>query len=85
MFMQNFIDANGNNKPMMYGPTADTVAGADEDDFHTFKRRTAQIDKDEKTEEKTKKLLDVKAGALSGIVKAYGKPTAASTKKVVFF
>lgn len=70
---------------MLYGPAVDGAAGADEDDFHTFKRHTAQIDREEKTEEKTKKMLDVKAGALSGIVKAYGKPVVLAKKKVVVF
>lgn len=70
---------------MLYGPAVDGAAGADEDDFHTFKRHTAQIDREEKTEEKTKKMLDVKAGALSGIVKAYGKPAVPAKKKVVVF
>ncbi|KAF7985057.1 hypothetical protein HWV62_8907 [Athelia sp. TMB] len=78
-------DVNGNNKPMLYAPAEDVVAGADEDDFHTFKRRTAQIDREERTEEKTKKMLDLKAGALSGIVKAYGKPAVPPKKKAVVF
>ncbi|KAJ7097866.1 hypothetical protein B0H15DRAFT_937262 [Mycena belliarum] len=59
-------------------------AGADEDDFHTLKRHKTEVDRDEKQEEKLKRLLDVKAGAHSGTVKPFGtmppKP-----KKVVFF
>ena len=32
--------------------------GADEDDFHTFKRRTLEVDKAEKVEEKVKRKAD---------------------------
>ncbi|KAH7923147.1 hypothetical protein BV22DRAFT_1015989 [Leucogyrophana mollusca] len=67
----------------MFGTGRD--AGADEDDFHTFKRRNAEVDKDEKREEKTKRLVDVKAGVHTGTVKAFGKPPAAAPKKVVHF
>lgn len=69
---------------MLFGPSADVIAGADEDDFHTFKRRTAQIEKDGKQEEKAKRTMDLKAGAYSGVVKAFGKSPLAS-KKVVYF
>lgn len=59
-------------------------AGADEDDFHTFKRNTIEIDRDEKKESRLKEMLDIRAGALSGAVKPTGiipQPT----KKVVVF
>ncbi|KAJ7452342.1 hypothetical protein B0H11DRAFT_286676 [Mycena galericulata] len=73
------------------GSTEDSVmfgvgreAGADEDDFHAFKRRKTEVDRDVKQEEKLRRSVDIKAGALSGIVKPFGivplKP-----KKVVFF
>ncbi|KAH7913282.1 hypothetical protein BJ138DRAFT_657062 [Hygrophoropsis aurantiaca] len=59
--------------------------GADEDDFHTFKRRNAEVDKDEKRDEKTKRIVDIKAGVHTGIVKAFGKPSIVASKKVVHF
>ena len=60
-------------------------AGADEDDFHTFKRMTAEVDKSEKAEEKAKKKAGVKVGALSGVVRAFGDTSAPKKKKVVVF
>ncbi|KAF8557687.1 hypothetical protein OG21DRAFT_234877 [Imleria badia] len=61
-------------------------AGADEDDFHTFKRKTAEVSNDERKEERQKKRLDVKAGLHTGTVKAFGKNQVSSKpKKVVFF
>ncbi|KAJ7109442.1 hypothetical protein C8R44DRAFT_802528 [Mycena epipterygia] len=59
-------------------------AGADEDDFHAFKRRKTEVDRDEKQEEKLKRLVDVQTGAHSGIVKAFGI-NSVKPKKVVFF
>jgi zinc finger CCHC domain-containing protein 9 len=78
-------DANGNNSPMLFGPAFDMNMGADEDDFHAFKRQTAQIGKEEKQQEKAKRTMDMKVGAHSGVVKAFGKPPVASTKKIVYF
>ena len=60
-------------------------AGPDEDDFHTFKRRTTEIDRDEKQETKLKEMLDIRAGALSGAVKAFGNVPPPVKKKVVVF
>ncbi|KAI0370291.1 hypothetical protein BV20DRAFT_966964 [Pilatotrama ljubarskyi] len=62
-------------------------AGADEDDFHTFKRINAEVDKAEKAEERAKRKAEVKVGAHSGVVKAFGDaaPAAKKKKKVVFF
>ncbi|KAJ7774904.1 hypothetical protein B0H16DRAFT_1880092 [Mycena metata] len=60
-------------------------AGADEDDFHTFKRRKVEVDHDEKQEVKMKRLVDIKAGAHTGIVKPFGANPAKPVKKVVFF
>lgn len=57
--------------------------GADEDDFHSFKRKTSEIDQEEKQENKLK-LLEVKTGAHSGVVKAYGAAPARQKKVVVF-
>lgn len=58
--------------------------GADEDDFHTIKRLTVDIDRSEKAEEKAKKKVGVKVGVHSGVVKAFGE-TPAPKKKVVVF
>jgi zinc finger CCHC domain-containing protein 9 len=60
-------------------------AGADEDDFHMFKRRKAAVEKDEKVEDRVKRSIDLKAGAHTGIVKSFGAPAVKSTKKVVYF
>jgi zinc finger CCHC domain-containing protein 9 len=56
-------------------------AGPDEDDFHTFKRRKSEVDRDEKQEVKFKRAVDVVADAQS---RSFGtKPL--KPKKVVFF
>ncbi|KAF9227160.1 hypothetical protein BS17DRAFT_450127 [Gyrodon lividus] len=61
-------------------------AGADEDDFHTFKRNNAEVSKDEKKEVRQRKRLDVRAGLHTGTVKAFGKSQVSSkAKKVVSF
>ena len=61
-------------------------AGPDEDDFHTFKRRTAEVDRDEKQATKMKQMLVLRAGAHSGVVKAFENvPAMAKKKKVVVF
>ena len=59
--------------------------GADEDDFHTFKRTTVEVDKSEKAEMKAKKKAAVKVGAHTGVVKAFGGVPSEKKKKVVFF
>ena len=61
------------------------AAGADEDDFHTFKRTTVEVDKSEKAEMKAKKKAAVKVGAHTGVVKAFGGVPSEKKKKVVFF
>ncbi|KAI0773951.1 hypothetical protein C8Q74DRAFT_1267537 [Fomes fomentarius] len=58
--------------------------GADEDDFHTIKRMTVDIDRSEKAEEKAKKKVGVKVGVHSGVVKAFGEAPAPKKKVVVF-
>ncbi|KAG1777786.1 hypothetical protein EV702DRAFT_223549 [Suillus placidus] len=61
-------------------------AGADEDDFHTFKRRNADVDKDIKKDEGAKKKVDAKFAPYSGTVKSFGTPVGDSAKvKVVYF
>ncbi|GJE92796.1 hypothetical protein PsYK624_089530 [Phanerochaete sordida] len=61
-----------------------TEAGADEDDFHTFKRKTAEVAREEKSDERRKKSAALKVGAFSGEVKAFGRPVQ-KPKKVVTF
>lgn len=56
-------------------------AGADEDDFHTLKRRKTEVEREEKREEQFKHRIVV--GAHSGVVTAL--PKAPPTKKVVYF
>ena len=58
-------------------------AGADEDDFHTFKRTTTELERIERLKERERKDLGVKKGAISGIVVKSGNVP--STKKVVVF
>ena len=61
-------------------------AGADEDDFHAFKRTTAELDLTEKREDKTRRMLEIKKGALSGTVVKLGNiPLPGTKKKVVVF
>lgn len=61
-------------------------AGADEDDFHIFKRRNADVDRDIKKDERAKKKADVKFAPYTGTVKAFGTPVGNSAKvKVVYF
>ncbi|KIJ68085.1 hypothetical protein HYDPIDRAFT_107723 [Hydnomerulius pinastri MD-312] len=77
-------DQSGTAAATLFG--TGSGAGADEDDFHTFKRRTAEVSRDEKKEDKQWKQLDVKAGLHTGTVKAFGKAALPSkTKKVVTF
>ena len=59
-------------------------AGADEDDFHTIRRKNAEVDRDEHGEERARKEAKVRAGAFTGIVKTFGKGPV-KPKKVVNF
>lgn len=59
-------------------------AGADEDDFHTIRRKNAEVDRDEHGEERVRKEAKVRAGAFTGTVKAFGK-VPVKPKKVVYF
>jgi zinc finger CCHC domain-containing protein 9 len=59
-------------------------AGADEDDFHTIQQKNAEMDRDEHGEERSRKEVKLRAGAFTGVVKAFGKTTVKS-KKVVHF
>ncbi|KAI0688189.1 hypothetical protein BC835DRAFT_1408157 [Cytidiella melzeri] len=59
-------------------------AGADEDDFHTFKRKNLEVTKEEKADERRKKQQAVRVGAHSGVMKAFGRTTQSSRKVVKF-
>jgi zinc finger CCHC domain-containing protein 9 len=59
-------------------------AGADEDDFHTIRRKNVEIDRDERGEERTRKEAKVRAGTVTGVVKVFGKAPV-EPKKVVYF
>ena len=59
-------------------------AGADEDDFHTIRQKNAEMDRVEHGEERARKEAKVRAGAFTGVVKAFGK-TPVESKKVVYF
>jgi zinc finger CCHC domain-containing protein 9 len=59
-------------------------AGPDEDDFHTIRRKNAEMDRDEHGEARAQKEAKVRAGALTGVVKAFGK-VPVRPKKVVNF
>ncbi|TFY75506.1 hypothetical protein EWM64_g8508 [Hericium alpestre] len=59
-------------------------AGADEDDFHIFKRKAAEVDREEFQEDKSRKMAKVRAGAHSGIVKAFGN-VPVKPKKIIIF
>ncbi|KAF5359837.1 hypothetical protein D9756_003578 [Leucocoprinus leucothites] len=58
--------------------------GADEDDFHTFKRRGQEVETETKSEDVRRKMLQLKAGAQSGTVKSFGSAPQ-PVKKVVHF
>jgi len=59
-------------------------AGADEDDFHIFKRQTTEMDRGEKREQQQKRLLRNGADTQTSIVKSVGNESK-PTKKVVYF
>ena len=59
-------------------------AGADEDDFHTFRRKTVEVSRDESRDERRIKKADIKVAAHSGVVKSFGQAPA-KTKKIVTF
>lgn len=58
--------------------------GADEDDFHTFRRRKHEVEKSLAREESKRELFQTKIGTHSGATKTFGAPPKA-TKKVVNF
>ncbi|KAF9241848.1 hypothetical protein BU15DRAFT_73187 [Melanogaster broomeanus] len=70
ILMEGVKDNSGTAAGTVFG--TGNGAGADEDDFHTFKRKNAEVSKGEKEEERQRKRLDVKAGLHTGTVKAFG-------------
>jgi zinc finger CCHC domain-containing protein 9 len=60
-------------------------AGADEDDFHTIRQKIVEMDRDDHGEERARKEAKVRAGAFTGVVKAFGKTPPVKSKKVVNF
>lgn len=62
-------------------------AGADEDDFHTLKRRNVEVDRDIKKDERVKKKSSVQTGPYTGTAKTFGTSVGNSTKtkKVIHF
>ena len=60
-------------------------AGADEDDFHALKRRTVDVDKSEKTEQRARRQAKVMVGAHSGVVKSFANKPSAPVRKVITF
>jgi zinc finger CCHC domain-containing protein 9 len=72
---------------MVMGLDSSTAPGADEDDFHSFKRRKVEVDHALKREDKMKKQADVRTAVHSGITKSFGNvpPGGAPMKKVVHF
>lgn len=73
----------GNDPAVVIGAARE--AGADEDDFHTFKRTTLELEKAEKREERVKKMLEVKKGVVSGVVVRSDNMLPSAKKKVVVF
>ena len=59
-------------------------AGADEDDFHTIRRKNTEMDRDEHGEARARKEAKVRSGALTGVVKAFGK-VPVKPKNMVYF
>ncbi|KZV66897.1 hypothetical protein PENSPDRAFT_676897 [Peniophora sp. CONT] len=61
-------------------------AGADEDDFHTVRRKNVEVDREVMSEEKRKKMAEIRAGKHSGAVRVFGPmPAPVKAKKVVTF
>lgn len=60
-------------------------AGADEDDFHVFKRRTTEMDRGEKKEEQMRRLTRIGSGAQSSKLTSSGITPQPLIKKVVYF
>lgn len=78
----NYIDVDNADTLALMG-TSDKP-GADEDDFHTFRRNRHEIEKEAIEQEKRTRLLQGKVGARSDIVKPF-RTAPIPTKKVVFF
>ena len=59
-------------------------AGADEDDFHTYKRKSTQLNKEDQSDQRRKRLQDVKVGVHTGTLKSYGRVPVHKSKVVNF-
>ena len=77
------IDTEGSAVATLLGTGHE--AGPDEDDFHTIRRKNAEMDRDEQGGERARKEAKVRAGALTGVVKAFGKVASVQPKNVVYF
>ncbi|KAI6002847.1 hypothetical protein EDD15DRAFT_2157147 [Pisolithus albus] len=60
-------------------------AGADEDDFHVFKRKNAEVSNDEKGEDKQRKRVEVQTEAHMHTLERRLPDTPAKVKKIVYF
>ncbi|VDC01676.1 unnamed protein product [Peniophora sp. CBMAI 1063] len=61
-------------------------AGADEDDFHTFKRKNVEVDREVQSVEKRMKMAAVRVGKHTGAAQVFGPaPAPVKPKKVVTF
>ncbi|EGO00486.1 hypothetical protein SERLA73DRAFT_136388 [Serpula lacrymans var. lacrymans S7.3] len=76
-------EGTSNNNAAFLGIGHD--AGADEDDFHMFKRRAGETDAEEMSKEGVKRRANIRMGQRSGVVKAFGEKPLTTSKKVVFF
>jgi zinc finger CCHC domain-containing protein 9 len=61
------------------------AAGADEDDFHTVGRAQIEVEREEKGVARAQQRADLKIGALSGTMRAFGTAPTTAPKKVVMF
>lgn len=78
-----FACLESNNQATLIGTGRE--AGADEDDFLIIGRKKREVERDEKTEERVRRTADVKLGALTGTVRAFGLVPTVASKKVVSF
>jgi len=76
-------ETNANSSSVFLGVGRE--AGADEDDFHTFRRKNLVVDRELQGEERMRKTAKIRTGKHSGIVKAFGPVPQVKTKKVVNF
>lgn len=94
----NFLSESSHGNAVL-GIGSGATPGGDEDDFHIFRRRKADVEKEEKDEIRTKRMANVKMGVSTGIVKSFpvfsnrtsvpkvdnSIPPARTAKNVVYF